>query len=223
MTKTGWVDFSTKVKTSESTFNQPIAGTSLGQGTYEGATITGIEPGTNPDYPSMKVVWEKDGATRSDNIFFLNYDKDGFSIPYLSLATAIVSDLVLRQKFFGKAAPANGSLFNSLVGSKATITIGYKKVNEMDKKFKIINLNDGMYRIVDLFDGETVPEGLEPAYETYEAAKEAIDENGLKLSYLNVLRVKPVADEEILAAQTKHIEDVLNAHTKPKVVESEGF
>lgn len=223
MTKTGWVDFSTKIKTSESTFSQPIAGTSLGQGTYEEATITGIEPGSNPEYPSMKVIWEKDGATRSDNVFFLNYDKDGYSTPYLALATALVSDIQLRQKFFGEAAPANGSLFNSLVGSKATITIGYKKVNEMDKKFKIINLNDGMYRIVDLFDGETIPEGLEPAYDTYEAAKEAIDENGLKLSYLNVTRVKPIVNKEILAEQTQHIKDILEGANKPKVVDSEGF
>lgn len=223
MTKTGWVDFSTKVKTSESTFNQPIAGTSLGQGTYEEATITGIEPGKNPEYPSMKLIWEKDGATRSDNIFFLNYDKDGFSIPYLALATALVGDIKVRQEFFGKAAPADGSLFNSLVGSKATITIGYKKVNEMDKKFKIINLNDGMYRIVDLFDGETIPEGLEPAYDSYEAAKDAIDENGLALSYLNVLRVKPVANKEILEEQTQHIQGILEGANKPKVADSEGF
>lgn len=220
---TNWTNFASKIKTSESTFSAPIHGTSLSAGTYEGATITGIEPGSNPDYPSMKVIWEHEGSTRSDNVFFMNYEKDGLGQQYLALATALCSDIKLRQEFFGVAAPAKGELFNSLVGGKATITIGYPKVSTMDSKFKIINLNDGMYRIVDLFDGESIPEGVETAYESYEAAKDAVDEHGLKLVYLNVLKIRAIKDKEVLEEQTEKLRRVLERETKPKVVDSEGF
>jgi hypothetical protein len=216
MTNNGWVNFASSLKTTESTFAQPISGTSLGQGTHEEVVITGVEPGSNPEYPSIKITWEKDGATRNDSIFFLNYEKDGPSNQYLSLATALCGDITLRQRFFRDLASADGSLFNNLVSMKANIVVGHKKVREFDKKFKIVNLNGEQYQIVDAFDDKTVPEGIETAYGTYQEAKSAAEENGLQLSYLNVLRILPVKDKELLQQQTDKFAALVSEAEAPK-------
>jgi len=220
--KPSWVSFGTGINITESTFNQPIAGSSLGQGLHEDVTIEGIEPGPNPQYPSVKITWSKEGETRNDMVFFLNYEKDGFSNQYLALATALCSDILLRNNFFGKAVPANPALLNSLVGSKANIKVGYKKVSMPETKFRIVNLNDGQYRIVDAFDGETVPEELEASYDSYEAVKSAAEEHGLALTYLNVLKVTPPTDKEALEAQTGRIREALEG-AAPKAKQTDTF
>lgn len=223
MTNTGWVSFASSLKTTESSFAQPISGTSLGQGFHENVTITGIEPGTNPEYPSMKITWEKDGATRNDSIFFLNFDKNGPSNQYLALSTALCSDIETRQTFFRDAAAANGALFNNLVAMQANLKIGYKKVKAPDVKFKIRNLNGDSYQIVDAFDDETIPADVKKSYESYQEAKKACEENGLQLVYLNVLRISPVKDEEVLETQLERFKSILSEGQKPKAVKSEGF
>lgn len=218
MTNKSWVSFGSSIKTSESTFNQPIAGSSLGKGTHEAVTIEGIEPGTNPEYPAMRITWSKDGESKTDNVFFLNYDKDGLSNQYLALATALCGDVTLRQEFFGKIAPNKPEVFNALVGCKANIKIDYKKVKSPETKYKIVNLNDGNYQIVDAFDDETVPSDIPTAFSSYEDAKNEADANGLALTYMNVLRVTPIADKEELAAQTERLRAAISS--KPKAVSS---
>jgi|DEB0MinimDraft_10_1074344.scaffolds.fasta_scaffold03137_16 hypothetical protein len=215
--KPAWVSFGTGLNITESTFSKPIAGSSLGQGLHEDVTIEGIEPGSNPQYPGVKITWSKDGETRNDMVFFLNYEKDGLSSQYLALATALCSDILLRNQFFGHAVPANPALLNSLVGSKANIKVGYKKVSLPETKYRIVNLNDGQYSIVDAFDGETIPEELEASYGSYEEVKNAAEEHGLALTYLNVLKVTSPTDKEALEAQTGRIREALEgATTKTK-------
>ena len=219
---TGWVNFASSLKTTESTFAQPISGTSLGQGSHQDVIISGIEPG-NGDNPSMKITWEKDGASKTDFVFFLNYDKNGPSNQYLALATSLCSDISLRQEFFNNAAPSNGQLYNCLVGMKANLTIGYKKVKIPEIKYKIKNLNGELYTIVDAFDDETIPDDLPKSFESYQEAKDASVEHGLQLTYLNVLRVTPVKDQEVLDEQVDKLKTALEGPKKPKVVGNDSF
>ena len=212
-----WVSFGSKITTTDSTFSMPVAGSTLSQGAHAGVTITAIEPGGNPDYPAVKVTFEKNGETKNKSVFFLNYEKDGFSNDYLALAAAAISDPLLRQEFFGKKIPNNPALLNSLIGTTVNITIDYKKVKVPGTKYKIKNLNDGQFALVDAFD-DTEIEDIVAVYSSYTDAKDAATENNLKLSYMEVLRITGVSDAEIRATQDQKFQELLTNGNKPKVV-----
>lgn len=219
--KPAWVAFGAQVNTTESTFDQPVSGYALGEGFHEEVTIEAVEPKFTNTYSAMILTWGKNGETKNDMVFFLDRENN-FSAQYLRLAYALGTDVPVVKKFFAEAAPNNPTLFNGLVGMKANLMIGHRKVREFDKMFKILNLGE-MYKVVDAFDNETVPEGLEDSYADYASAKAACEDNGLQLSYLNVLRISPVTNVEILEEQNIKLQELMTVKEEAKNLDSVKF
>ena len=205
-----WSNVSFLKEVDESTFNKPVAGSSLTEGLHTDVTLAGIEPKEYDDKPAISIIWEKDGETRKDTIFLMNYEGDGLSRSYLALSQALSVDTASRFEFFARKVFENQNLLEDLVGFKANIKVGFKKVKEPDVKFKIVNLGDDGYKIVAAFDNESAPSDLpDNVFDDYESAKEAAEDNDLKLVYLNVLSHSVPSDKEALNEQTARLQDTV--------------
>ncbi len=221
MTNNTWASFGSGLTFTESTLDQPIGGTSLGKGTHEGASLTGIEPMPN-GLAGCRATFELDGLSKSDGIFFENFNKDGLNHMFISLMQSAIKDPSLRHKIV-KMISNDASNLNKLVGNiKATIVIDYPQVKSLGRKYKIVNFGDSGYKIVDAFDETVEPEETEGTiFETAEEAREARKENNLQGLYLQIRAIKPYGTDEERAEQDNRLESLfLN---KPKAVSSEGF
>lgn len=176
--------------TSESAYNESIGGNSLPEGFHKGVTISSVEATEFNNKPVLQIVWEKEGMTKRQTVWVLDYEKaDQLSKSYTNLASCVVGDYELKTAVFTNSIKlGKPEVLSCIVGTKANIIVKYPK------KGSTIRVNEQKeFIIADLETGEVEPGTA--TYLTLQDAKEFAKENNMKLKYLDVGVVLKNGDE----------------------------